>query len=345
MTRIHNLRGKFSALCAALCVVGIVLNAAHVNAQSALSDRCTALNTRYQNLASGWRWLSDDNLVFRVSNGEIPGGIFTLVLLWYRYQPSTGKLEQLDSSPYDVAPIPNDKVAQLKNLQPGEDGRYEGIATSKDGTKFIYARQNQDGQRPTFWLLDTTTNIEVDLGVSTVNGVQPDVFWFPDGKQFIVQNGSNVITPIRWVVQDGQNVLVQRLDELKPWSNFQPVFSDLEVAGVSPAATYIVAQPMTDEIWLYDLARQQLTKLPFSLRGHRSIVWRSETVFRGFSKMGIFEYDIPNARMTVVVTPDELDLKNIVGGAKLSPNGKFLTTPYFEQNGGPLKGLKICTLP
>jgi hypothetical protein len=323
---------------AMLLVIALLPHSSIITAQSTQRVTCKPFDTTFRHLGAGWHWLTPDQLVFLVSDGLSPRDLGDSPDQWYQYQPSSDKLEKLAASPFQTAQVPPDKLAKLKDLQPDRIGNYVGIQSSKSGDKFVYLRKMDT--ETVYWFIDTKTGAEANLGRAKD---RLEVFWLPDENQFIIQDGANTITATLWVSQDGQKITTKRLDSLPDINRYRD--SGLVVSGISPSGHYLLITPESPELWLYDIDKQQITKLDLVVVGNRRAAWVGANTFRLLTTQGVIEYDIPNAQLRILAKSDELNL-DFLSEDSISPDRRYLLYHRWNQKGIDRGGeLGTCVLP
>jgi hypothetical protein len=307
---------------------------------SAQASLCKPLDTAYHFLATSWRWIAPDTVVFGVDQG---GALVDSVAAnqWYQYQPAADKLQALETSPFGISDLPAEKLAKLSGLVPWENGLYERVYATPNGSKFVYLHKI-DGPI-TYWFADLENGVQADLGIGPLDDLPTDIFWFPGEQQFIIQNGSNGLIATLWATEASDKLTITRLDQGAPWSDSQAMGGDFVIAGLSPDGRYLLTQPLTGNLWAYDLEKKQQIPLDFTLWGDQHTVWTSTTAFRAITNLGVIEYDLLNQQRSVVGAPDDIQLNNTSSSTTLSPDGKFMLTPRIV-NSGPDQRLDVCSL-
>jgi hypothetical protein len=320
------------------------------NLKAASLSSCKRLDTVYPYLASDWQWLSVDKVAFNVTQGLPSGGIYVNHTQWYQYDLANDKLDKLTSTPLQTANISSATLAKLKDLVPGKNGMSQGIHSSKSGTKLVYPRKTQD--RAVYWFIDLETGVEANLGLvagSDVAANKPDVFWFPDEKQFIISSVNSYTDHILWVAENGQKIDIKRLADTPPLSDYGPGFADsaFRVVGLNPTGGYLLILPESQDpiIWLDDLANKKITPLKIELRYDPFAIWTSNTTFEAVTKQGVIEYDVQSQSVKVLATLEGINLDNTGSTTRLSPDGKFLVTAHSGVNGTNTgAGIEVCAL-
>ncbi len=312
---------------------------------------CSALNTETSFITSIWNWTSPSTVVFGTGNGLSTEGIYQTSTTWYEYNTSSNFLQKLSASPYkdDKTAMGNINGVQnfsLANIEPGENGVFEGIHISPDGTKAIFPHK---GDKQTYWVTDITGKFSVDSGIAASDTPKRDdinAFWFSHNTQLILQSGPNNVSPILLVLLGTTSGTVQHLAEIKPWSLYQPAYEQFTVAGVSSDGKYIISQPATPNLWLYIAGAPDFISLDFHLLGDLRIAWKNASEFIALTNRGVISYNILNNNYVILKTISQLNLTDDDDSRdSLSPDGKYLLVQHNGANGVTTADeIDICTI-
>ena len=319
---------------------------------------CQLLPTQYPVLQSSFFWLSDDTVVFQVGLGLPPNGISPNPEVWYAYEPSIEKLEQLTTMP-DLIPIHYAQVAQraLTDYQPFDASL---VRFSPSGRKVLYTQGDRTKNNLMYWLKDVDSNKTYSLDIPTYSSWMPTVDWFPNENQFIIQADASQVSPIYQVTLGQDGIRKTDLTALAPFKElglgaFQNSVYGYWVAGLNPSGTTLILQPdgfTINEIyehnaWIFDLTKATLQKPDFVITGDFQVRWKDDSTFIALSNLGVIEYDIRTQSTRVLLTLEETHAQWFGNNdASLSPKADFvISRSGAKSDDFDMGAVRICAIP
>jgi hypothetical protein len=319
----------------ACCAWAIQSSVIPTIAQIALPPQCRALPINYPTLASYWRWLDADTVVFSVDQGQQPDFVPDVPPVWYKYTLSNQKLTELSESPFQmltnlIPSIAPTEILELTDLQAGNSGLYEYMVISPLNDLLIYPRSGEDGG--TYWLFDRERGTQVDLGISTrfVTGQATfdlEVFWSSD-QQIVVAGNSfaNSIFPVKLIQINEGKVVIQNLTDMPVLSRYKEY--PFAIGGLSPDGdTIVIRADFFNQTWLVSISEQTIDEVDFFLVGD-PVVWTAPDKFVTGAALGtigytIIEYDMTKREIRTLLTHDQV---REIGASSLSlsPDGRYV---------------------
>jgi hypothetical protein len=303
-----------------LAMLLLVFAISSVSAQRP-QPRCQILTTRYPLLTSDWNWISENRVEFTVSTEPTSdSGIFPKVDAHYQYDTVSGVLTLLEAPTTEAQRLGVSDRQSVSAAARNADGTFVSLSVSPAASEAVYITNQQNQSEVTY--LDTTTGRTVELPLTSLGILKPEIFWSQSPGQFLVGlSGSNFSYPVQVVNVVNSQITVERLGAMPGLANWTTMV-DFMTLGFSPDARYVVMQPMTVEylVWLYDIQTNTLSTLPFSAASADRVSWINSREFIIQVDRGVIRYSINSGNYTLLATTQEVE--GFVGS--LSPNGQYL---------------------
>jgi hypothetical protein len=318
---------------------------------TAQEQGCFPLNTTYPHVSTNWTWLDDATIVFEVSNFERPDSLVAREDIWYQYDFQSGSLTTLLVSPLNTfMNIPMTVADDLVGLAANETGTFMEIEVSPSQQALVYPRSTSSGEENSYWYLDVSTGMQVELNISRNAVLAAETIWASQAPRFVFQGNdirNSEVFPTVYVSMEQNIPEITVLQDLQAFRSLGQYGQGFTVMGINHEGRYLIIDPILidNRVQIFDWETQTWEVLAFKALGERRIVWTdTPNQFIALTDQGVIRYDIETEQTEIIKLPSQLG--HIALSGSLSPTGEYLIGDWYQSNleGSVARGIEVCIL-